>query len=291
MAIFECAHCQQQMEVTQTPLPPAVQCPHCGQTNSLAPTHEPTAYAPPPPTPPAFSPTSTSPAPTSFAPPKTSGLAIAAFIISLLSCTVIGALVALILGIIAIVKIARSQGQLKGQPFAIAATAIAGLAILVLPLLVAIAIPAFAGARQAAKQTLCLSNLHSLGLAVSMYQLDYQVTPPTLQLLSDAYIDGDLPSCPFAQDQNLSASYVYRGSNLPEDIPNHIIIAHDRYPHPADPFDDQQNINVLFADGSVRPLTQSEFDRAIQKDNQTRKTLNLPQRLPELEDPDTAPPQ
>ncbi|MHC4553411.1 MAG: DUF4190 domain-containing protein, partial [Planctomycetota bacterium] len=57
--------------------------------------------------------------------PQTCGLAIASLVMGILSifCNVILAIPAIICGIIALVKISKSQGQLKGNGFAIAGIA------------------------------------------------------------------------------------------------------------------------------------------------------------------------
>lgn len=69
---------------------------------------------------------------------KTSGWAIAAFI-SVFLCMPVG----LVLGIVALVKIKDSQGQLQGKGLAIAAIALSGLAVPMMGMLAAIAIPNF----------------------------------------------------------------------------------------------------------------------------------------------------
>src|SRR3954469_7677239 len=69
--------------------------------------------------------------------------------------------------------------------------------IAVLALLAAILFPVFARVREKARQTVCRSNLHQLGLAVAMYRQDYDGLPPHLSTLLPAYLrDARLLLCP-----------------------------------------------------------------------------------------------
>lgn len=84
-------------------------------------------------------------------PPKTSGMAVAALILAILGflciLPVVGVLLGLILGIMALLGIQRSGGQLQGQGLAIAAIVVSGLWLMFVSILAAILIPVFAGAR------------------------------------------------------------------------------------------------------------------------------------------------
>src|SRR5262245_29367223 len=83
------------------------------------------------------------------APNKTSGLAIASLIIGIfgiLSCGTLS-LVGLILGIVSMVQIRKSNGSLGGKGFAMTGTILSGVSLLMLPILAAMLIPAFAKAK------------------------------------------------------------------------------------------------------------------------------------------------
>ena len=78
---------------------------------------------------------------------KTSGLAIASFVLGILGfCTFfITAIPAIIFGIVALVKIGKSGGRLKGNGFAIAGIAVPAVSgLFVLPLMLGIMMPALA---------------------------------------------------------------------------------------------------------------------------------------------------
>ncbi len=115
--------------------------------------------------------------------PAMSGLAIAAFVVSLFGLMIpcIVPLVALILGIVALVQINNNVGRLKGGGFAIAGIVIAGLSFILLP---AILFPVFARAREKARQTSCLSKQKEIATAIMMYAQDNNgVLPPPSQIL------------------------------------------------------------------------------------------------------------
>ena len=128
------------------------------------------------------------------------------------------------------------------------------------------------GHRAYAQQIACAAHLKQLGLAFHLYQNDHNASPPTLDALTSTDPLKSLPDCPTAIIQQLpQPHYTYRAADLPLNPPAQLILAHDRYPiHTAD------RLNTLFADGQVKPLTQEEFNTAIQKDNQARTQLNLP---------------
>jgi prepilin-type processing-associated H-X9-DG protein len=126
--------------------------------------------------------TATSPAgqptPAAGAPPpsptKTSGLAITSLVLGslgLLTCG-ITSLVGLILGIIALVRINKSKGQLGGQGMALAGTIVSAAFLLLMPIPAAMLLPALAKAKQKAQSIQCMNNVKQLNLGVMMYGND-----------------------------------------------------------------------------------------------------------------------
>lgn len=130
-----------------------------------------------------FTSTAAAAAPAS-APAKTSGLAIASLVLGLLGCT---SLFGLICGIIALVKIGKSQGRLGGKGLAIAGVCISGVTmLLIIPLTAALLLPALAQAKGRAQTVQCMNNLKQLGLAVRMYASDNNDTLPKAENWCDA---------------------------------------------------------------------------------------------------------
>ncbi len=131
------------------------------------------ASAPPPPRP---------PIPGILAPmagaaqPKTSGLAITSLVLGVLGLFTCGAtaLVGLVLGIVAMVKIEKSQGQMGGKGVALAGTIVSGVFLLFIPLFAAMLLPALAKAKQKATTIQCMNNVKQLNLGLVMYASDYK---------------------------------------------------------------------------------------------------------------------
>ena len=130
----------------------------------------------------------TAPAPNA----KTSGLAIAALVLGILSfCTFfITAIPAIILGIVGLVKISKSAGRLKGNGFAIAGIVVPAVSVLfVLPLMMGIMMPALARTRQIAFRMVCATNMSGLGKAMLIYSNDYDDKLPTASKWCDLLIE------------------------------------------------------------------------------------------------------
>lgn len=193
-------------------------------------------------------------------PSGTSGMAIASFICSLLFfILLLGPMLAIIFGIIALVNISSAKGALGGKGLAIAGVSIGGFFFLMtLCVLPALALPALTRARAYARAAACKSNLKQMGLAVAMYQADNnEEMPPDIQtLLDDGYIKGGMIAyCPASRimavnEANLdaTASYHYaqikktKDYNLLRNLP---IMWDKNIVHP------DEFVNVLYADMHV----------------------------------------
>jgi len=114
------------------------------------------------------SPTSPPPLPSEATPPRTSRLAIASLVLGILSFFLIflTSIPAIICGIVALVKIGNSRGQLTGKGLATSGIVMGALLTLLLP---AILLPALARAREAARRASCQNNLMQMSLIYRMY--------------------------------------------------------------------------------------------------------------------------
>ncbi len=103
---------------------------------------------------------------------KTSGLAIAAFVLGILSFFTFGitAIPAIILGIISLVRIEKSGGRITGRGFAIAGIVVPVVGLL--PLM-GILLPAMFRTRQINFRVVCGKNLSGIGKAMIIYSNDY----------------------------------------------------------------------------------------------------------------------
>ena len=110
---------------------------------------------------------------------KMCGVAIAAFVMGLLGfCGLwpILGLPAIICGIIALVKISKSNGQLKGTGFAVT-----GLVIPVVlgPVMLGILLPALSQVKKVAQRVVCGTNMQALSTAMTVYSNSYDDRLPT----------------------------------------------------------------------------------------------------------------
>lgn len=121
--------------------------------------------------------------------PRTSGLAIASLVLGILGFLVIPALAGLICGIVAMIQINRSAGQLKGQGIAIAGTVLSGIMTLLIPviaILAAMLLPALAKAKSKAQTIHGTNNAKQLCLAMHLYAGDSKEVLPRSENWCDA---------------------------------------------------------------------------------------------------------
>jgi hypothetical protein len=174
-----------------------------------------------------------SPLPTIAFPPspaKTSALAITTMILGILSfCTfLLTAPLAIIFGIISMVMIAKSNGQLKGTGFAITGIVTPVVAVPFVAICLGIMMPALARARMVDQRMVCGENMSSLEHSIFAYASDNNDMYPATDKWCDLLIKSD-PSltkrkfrCP--GDKEGPSSYAMNknieklGTNSPPDM-------------------------------------------------------------------------
>jgi hypothetical protein len=160
---------------------------------------------------------STGPAPVAFAPGgKTSGLAISSLVLGVLglfSCGVT-ALVGLILGIVSLVKINGSKGQLRGKGLAIAGICVSAFFLLLIPFYAALMLPALAKAKGRASTISCVSNLKQIGLGARMWANDNSDTfPPDFKSMSNELTSPKVLVCPADSGKTKVETWAQVGPN------------------------------------------------------------------------------
>jgi hypothetical protein len=102
---------------------------------------------------------------------KMSALAVTSLVLGIIGLFTCGAaaLIGLILGIIAIVKIKNSEGRLTGFGLALAGTIVSAIFVMMIPIFAAMLLPALAAAKQKALEISCINNEKQLALAVRTY--------------------------------------------------------------------------------------------------------------------------
>lgn len=111
-------------------------------------------------------------------PAKTSGMAITSLVLGILGMVTCGitvllsAPVSLILGIVAMNRIGKSSGQLRGKGLALAGIIMSSLTFLLIPIFAAMLLPALSAAKQRAQTINCANNEKQLALAIRIYSSD-----------------------------------------------------------------------------------------------------------------------
>ena len=106
---------------------------------------------------------------------KASSLAVASLVLGILGLFTCGAtaLVGLILGIIAMVKVSNSGGALRGRGIALAGIIVSGVFLLLVPVFAAMLLPALAAAHDKARAIMCANNEKQIAVAVMIYSSDH----------------------------------------------------------------------------------------------------------------------
>ena len=218
------------------------------------------------------------PPPLSVAPAeaKTSGMAIASLVLGILGFCGITALVGLILGIVALVKINRSGGRLSGQGLAIAGISVSGFMLLFcIPMMAALTLPALAQAKQKAQRISCAGNMKHLALAVRMYADDHNGQLPPAATWCDA-IQSNVGSskvfqCPSEPGRRCAYAFNAKldGKKDNEIDPQTVLLfesdagwngsggAAELKPHRHSTR--SGSVNVAFGDGSIRSVPRSQL--------------------------------
>lgn len=122
---------------------------------------------------------------------KTSGLAVASLVLGILSffTCFITAIPAIILGVVGLLKINKSAGQLKGTGLAVAGMALPAIAVPIMAMLMAILMPALGRTRGLTQRLVCMTNMRGLGAAIMVYANDYDNKYPTASQWCDLLIE------------------------------------------------------------------------------------------------------
>ncbi len=203
---------------------------------------------------------------------STSGMAIASLVLGIFICLPLASVLAVIFGIVALVK--TKEPGVGGRGMAIAGTVLGGLGLLIMPM---IWIPAFIGVRQGANRARSAANLRNIEQAIVVYANNYSGDyPPDLgTLYKDRQLDlhlfvcpgtGNAPPVSMSIDQavqwvNTSADYVYLGAGMKSPAPSGALVIYEKDGnHP-------RGDNVLYGDGRVMFLPVAAVHQLIAQNN------------------------
>ena len=163
---------------------------------------------------------------------KTSALAVWSLVLGILSLvcfSIFAGIPGVICGHKALGRIKRSGGVLTGQGLAIAGliTGYIGiaLAVFMIPLMFAIAIPNFIKARDSAQMNACINNLRQIDAAKQQWALEYKKqtsdTPTERELAPYLKLQaGQMPKCPAAGEYKINSV----GEPPTCTIPKHVLL-------------------------------------------------------------------
>jgi hypothetical protein len=208
---------------------------------------------------------------------KTSGLAVASLVLGILGlfCGIPG-VVGLVLGIVALNQIKKSQGQIEGRGLAIAGIVLSAVFIALMPFIV---LPGLARAKARTQSITCQNHLRQLSLGVLMYASDNGNHFPSASKWCDAIQNEvGLPAvfqCPSVPGKRCPYGFNSKLSGLKTDRinPNTVLLFEMKdydwngsgarvisgHGHTAKGFIGNVSF-VAFADGSVRTVRISELE-------------------------------
>ena len=143
--------------------------------------------------------------PVSPSQPKSSGLAVASLvlgILSLVACSLFTGIPAIICGHMGKSRIKRSGGWLTGDGLALAGLIMGYISVafglILIPMMLAIAIPNFVKARETAQRNACINNLRQIDGATEQWALEKRKDVGTTVTEADVtpYIRDGFPICP-----------------------------------------------------------------------------------------------
>ncbi len=122
--------------------------------------------------------------------PKATGMAVASLVLGGLGLVTCGitSLAGLVVGIIALVRISKSNGRIGGRGLALAGTIVSAAFLLLAPILAARLLPALIRTKTTPNTAGCMNNVKQLNLALMMYATDFNDRFPASSNWCDALI-------------------------------------------------------------------------------------------------------
>jgi len=139
-------------------------------------------------------------------------------ILSFFTCF-ITAIPAIILGIVGLLKINKSAGQLKGTGLAVAGMALPVVSLPIIAMMAAIMMPALFRTKGLAHRLVCGTNMRGLGAAMMVYANDYDDKYPTANEWCDLLIEyADVDPRSFRCRAGFGGEFSYGFNENPEGL-------------------------------------------------------------------------
>ena len=141
--------------------------------------------------------------------PRTSGMAITSLVLGVSSFVlwILTGIPAVVLGTIALVRINRSNGRLKGDGLAIAGIVTGGVtSVMIVPIMIALLLPAVQAAREAAYRQVSINNLHQMSHALQNH-LDAKGTFPAAGGGPGSQLSWRVQILPFIEEGTLYSQF------------------------------------------------------------------------------------
>jgi prepilin-type processing-associated H-X9-DG protein len=182
-------------------------------------------------------------------------------IVGMLACPLVG-IVGLVLGIVALTRTNREPNRYTGKGLAIGGIVTGGLAILLVPVMIAILLPSLARARELAKRTVCSANMVGIGSALHIYAQDDGMFPEAgadwqARLTSAGNATPMQFTCPSSTGLPGKSSYVYVPGYGTGSDPSQIILYEPIENHNG------EGGNILYVDGHVSFVKSPAYEKAI----------------------------
>ncbi len=207
---------------------------------------------------------------------KTSRAAVAALVLGILVFFTCGitALPAIICGIVAMVKISGSNGLLKGKGMAITGLVLPVALIIIVPLPLAILMPALSRTKGIAQRVVCATNLKGLSTAMIVYANDYDGKAPTADewcdlLIQEADVSPKSFRCPVAPEGECNYALNKNIRNLRRHDAARVVVLFESQPgwnQTGGPelltteYHNGEGCNVVFGDGHTAWIRSDELD-------------------------------
>jgi len=187
--------------------------------------------------------------------PKPSGFATASLVLGILGLIcilpILGSVLAIIFGIVALNQIKKANGLLTGQGKAMAGLIMGCVSFLMIPIigiLAAMLLPALNQAREKARQAVCMSNLKQIGLACAMYADNHNdKLPRKFDDLLPYVGSSKIFFCPSARDSTEN-SYEFTGATNVWGVAPEVVIVREKSAH------HRRCEIVLYDDGHVTAI-------------------------------------